>query len=161
MIIARNTPPASFRIVIVVVWDYIGSVNGRSVLNLSDEERLDIARRLQSLGKSKFRSSFHLRQKDIDYINKIGLDKIKEHAVDFISERLAPANIPNDGKQTPMRNHPVFIAQHATATCCRGCLSKWHHIMPGHQLTDDEFNFVIDIIMAWIITQYSNKSKLQ
>ncbi len=25
----------------------------------------------------------------------------------------------NDGKQTPFRGHPVFTAQHATATCCR------------------------------------------
>lgn len=131
------------------------------LLDLSDDERLKIASKLNSLAKSKFRSSFRLRQKDIDYINKIGLDKIKEHAIDFISERLAPADIPNDGKQTPMRNHPVFVAQHATATCCRGCLSKWYHITPGHQLTTDEFDFVIDIIMAWIITQYSHYSKLQ
>lgn len=133
----------------------------RNILNLSNDQRLLIVRKLQALSKSKFRSSFHLHRKDIAYIDKIGLAKIEEHARDFISERLAPASIPNDGKQTPMRNHPVFIAQHATATCCRGCLYKWHHIKPGHRLTDDEFKFVINIIMAWIIVQYRQYSKLQ
>lgn len=78
------------------------------------------------LSNSKFRSSFHLKQKDIDYINEKGLDTIKKHAEDFIAKREAPAFIPNDGKQTPMKGHPVFIAQHATATCCRECIQKWH-----------------------------------
>lgn len=73
---------------------------------------------------SRFRSSFHLKQKDIDYINEKGVDTIREHARDFIAKREAPAVIPNDGKQTPMKGHPVFIAQHATATCCRECHPK-------------------------------------
>ena len=65
----------------------------------------------ENLGKSTFRSRFNLKQMDIDYINSKGLDKIEEHARDFIAKREAPAVIPNDGKQTPMRGHPVFIAQ--------------------------------------------------
>ena len=65
------------------------------------------------LDNSKFRSSFHLKQKDINYINEKGLDTIRLHAKDFIAKREAPAYIPNDGKQTPMRGHPVFLAQHA------------------------------------------------
>lgn len=77
------------------------------------------AQLFERFGNSRFRSSFHLKQKDIDYINEKGLDTIRKHAEDFIAKREAPAYIPNDGKQTPMRGHPVFIAQHATATCCR------------------------------------------
>ena len=83
---------------------------------------------LEKLSKSKFRSSFHLKEKDIEYINKVGIEKIMQHAKDFIKTRLAPKYIPNDGKQTPMKGHPVFIAQHATATCCRKCLNKWYKI---------------------------------
>ena len=64
----------------------------------------------ERLNNSKFRSSFHLKQKDIDYINEKGLERIRQHAEDFISKREAPAYIANDGKQTPMRGHPVFIA---------------------------------------------------
>ena len=89
----------------------------------------------ERLGNSRFRSRFHLKQNDIDYIHEKGLDTIRKHAEDFITKREAPAYIPNDGKQTPMRGHPVFIAQHATATCCRECIRKWHKIQPGRELS--------------------------
>ena len=104
----------------------------------------------ERLSKSKFRSSFKLKDKDISYIDEKGLSKIKEHAYDFINKRLAPKYIPNDGKQTPMRGHPVFIAQHATATCCRNCLYKWHHIEKDRPLTTHEIDFCVALIMAWI-----------
>ena len=68
------------------------------------------AQLFERLGRSKFRSGFHLTQKDIDYIHEKGLDTIRQHARDFIAQREAPAFIPNDGKQTPMRGHPVFVA---------------------------------------------------
>ncbi len=111
---------------------------------------------LDRLSFSKFRSSFHLKEKDIEYIRDKGLDKIKEHAYDFILKRLAGEIIENDGKQTPMKGHPVFIAQHATATCCRGCLEKWHHIPKGKALTKEEIDYVVSIIMRWILKQYQN-----
>lgn len=112
---------------------------------------------LDKLSKSKFRSGFHLKEKDIMYIDKNGLDKIKEHAYDFCLKRLAPSNPDNDGKQTPFKGHPVFIAEHATATCCRGCLEKWHHIKKGHTLSDAEIDYVVNIIMEWIRREYGKK----
>ena len=107
----------------------------------------------QRLAQSKFRSSFSLKAKDLAYVEEKGLEVVKDHACDFIGKRLAPAKPKNDGKQTPMRGHPVFIAQHATATCCRGCLEKWHKIPKGHPLTDLEQTYVVDIIMEWIKRQ--------
>jgi len=109
-----------------------------------------IEAKLDSLAKSKFRSSFHLKAKDKEYVNEKGLDLIASHAYDFIKNRLAPAEVLNDGKQTPMKGHPVFIAEHATATCCRGCLYKWHHIPKNRELTDLEIKYIVNIIMAWI-----------
>ena len=111
---------------------------------------------LNRLSQSKFRSSFKLKTKDIDYINEKGIDTIKSHAYDFISKRLAPEVILNDGKQTPMRGHPVFIAQHATATCCRSCLYKWHKIKPDKELNCNEINYIVNLIMLWIIKQERN-----
>lgn len=102
------------------------------------------------LSRSKFRSRFHLTEKDKAYAREKGPDTIRSHAKDFIEKRLAPAEIPNDGKQTPMRGHPVFLAQHATATCCRGCLWKWHHIPAGTALTPAQQDYVVDVIMTWI-----------
>ena len=105
---------------------------------------------LEKLAKSKFRSSFKLKEKDKEYINEKGMTKIKSHTYDFISKRLAPSNIPNDGKQTPMHGHPVFIAQHATATCCRSCLYKWHKISPNRELTLKEQEYIVNLIMRWL-----------
>ena len=105
---------------------------------------------LDSLSKSKFRSSFHLNKKMKEYVLEKGIDKIKEHAYDFINKRLKPSFIKNDGKQTPMKGHPVFIAQHATATCCRGCIEKWYHIPKERNLTEEEINYLVNIIMKWI-----------
>ncbi len=108
---------------------------------------------LDNLEKSDFRRKFILKQKDKEYINQKGLNVIKEHAYHFIKDRLAPAYPINDGKQTPTKNHPVFIAQHATATCCRGCLEKWHKIEKGRKLTDYEIDFIVELVMAWIERQ--------
>lgn len=110
---------------------------------------------LIKLSNSKFRSSFHLTKKDIDYINNKGLKEIEEHATKFIQKRLAPSSPKNDGKQTPYRGHPVFIAQHATATCCRSCLAKWHQIPKDKPLTIKEQQYVVSLIMKWIHYQYN------
>ena len=108
---------------------------------------------LDRLSKSKFRSSFHLNNKMKDYVNDKGLDKIREHTLDFICKRLKPKYIENDGKQTPMKGHPTFIAQHATATCCRGCIYKWYHIPKNRKLTKEEIDYLVKIIMTWIKKQ--------
>ncbi len=104
----------------------------------------------QRLSQSRFRSSFSLKANDRYYAAEKGPEVLRSHAQDFIRKRLAPANPPNDGRQTPMRGHPVFVAQHATGTCCRGCLEKWHHIPKGRPLTQEEEAYVVHIILEWI-----------
>ena len=112
-----------------------------------------IRNKLFSLEKSKFRSKFKLRQKEQDYTSNKGLDTIKSHAFDFVNSRVAPDFPQNDGKQTPMKGHPVFIAQHATATCCRGCIQKWHGIEKGRPLKAAEIDHIVALITAWIERQ--------
>ena len=113
---------------------------------------------LSRLSNSKFRSSFHLKEKDIEYINKVGLDKIKEHAYSFIKERIAKEVIPNDGKQTPYKGHPVFIAEHATATCCRNCIYKWHKIEKNKELSETEIDYIVNLIIDWIEIELNKKN---
>ncbi len=105
------------------------------------------------LSKSDFRSRFKLKEKDILYIEQKGLNTIKSHARDFIAKRIAPAEIKNDGKQTPTKGHPVFIAQHATACCCRGCISKWHNFPKAVPLDNEQQDYLVSIIMEWIRRQ--------
>ena len=69
----------------------------------------------ERLGRSKFRTSFKLKQKDSDYINEKGLDTIREHA---------------------------------TATCCRECIRKWHKIKPGRELSKIQQDYLVDVIMT-------------
>lgn len=114
----------------------------------------------EHLAASRFRSSFHLKQKDIDYIEEKGMDVIRQHAQDFISKREAPAVIPNDGRQTPMRGHPIFVAQHATATCCRECIKKWHKIHMGRELSKIQQDYLVDVIMTWINRELEMKTSV-
>lgn len=105
---------------------------------------------LQRLARSKFRSSFHLNGQDRAYLSEKGMDIIQGHAAEFVRTRLAPAWPENDGKQTPMRGHPVFKAQHACACCCRGCLSKWYRVPTGIALTEEQQQRIVGLLMAWI-----------
>ncbi|MBQ6428666.1 MAG: DUF4186 domain-containing protein [Oscillospiraceae bacterium] len=102
------------------------------------------------LGRSEFRSRFHLSDKDRVYIAEKGMETVRAHAQDIVAKRLAAENPENDGKQTPMKGHPVFLAQHATACCCRTCLEKWHRIPAGKALTTDEQAYIVDVLMDWI-----------
>ena len=115
-----------------------------------------IEQTLIRLKNSKFRAGFHLTAKDKKYIEEKGMDVIRQHAADFISKRLAPACISNDGKQTPMRGHPVFVAQHACACCCRGCLNKWYKVPMGVELTENQQERVVNLLMAWIENELKN-----
>ena len=101
-----------------------------------------------------------MRVKELEYIKEKGLDTIYSHSCDFIRDRIAPAEPTNDGKQTPMRGHPVFIAQHATATCCRGCIEKWHQFPQHRELTKSEQEYLVSIIMEWIKQQLNSNSCL-
>ena len=113
------------------------------------------------LAKSPFRSRFRLTDRDLAYIEAKGLAEIRRHAEDFVRSRLAPAEIPNDGKQTPMRGHPVFKAQHATACCCRGCLAKWYHVPQHRELTEEEQRRIVGLLMAWIRREYDKSPQRQ
>ena len=105
---------------------------------------------LKKLNKSKFRSSFHLQSKDKEYIAKKGLAAIEKDAQYFVITRLAPAKLKNDGKQTPMKGHPVFIAQHATACCCRKCLNKWYKVPKNIELSLIQQQKIVNLLMIWI-----------
>jgi len=107
----------------------------------------------ERLSRSPFRSRFRLNPKDAAYLETKGVEVIRSHAADFVAARLAPARPHKDGKQTPMRGHPAFVAQHATGTCCRSCLAKWHGIPAGRALSPQEQERVVSVMMAWIDRQ--------
>ena len=107
---------------------------------------------------SKFRSRFKLTDAERAYLAEKGFRTIRAQAERIVRERLAPAHPANDGRQTPMRGHAVFKAQHATATCCRSCLGKWHGIAPGRELAPREIALAVDMIVGWLGDQAGDLS---
>ncbi|AOR30630.1 DUF4186 domain-containing protein [Streptomyces fodineus] len=106
--------------------------------------------RLDAIARLPFRAKFHLRGRERATAELKGPATIRWHAYDLIAKRLAPTEPYKDGKQTPYRGHPVFVAQHATATCCRGCLERSHGIPKGRELTRAELVYVVNVICRWI-----------
>lgn len=113
----------------------------------------DLDQVFAGLARSSFRQRFHLGPRERAYLHNKGFATVLEHACDFVAKRLAPAIPANDGKQTPFRGHPVFIAQHATGTCCRSCLEKWHAIRRGHPLDASEQAHVVAAIERWLLAE--------
>lgn len=105
------------------------------------------------LAQSPFRSRFRLGPRERAYLDAKGAEVILAHARDFVHKRLSAPNPLNDGKQTPMRGHPVFVAQHATGTCCRSCLMKWHGIAKGRGLSREEQAHIVNAIERWLDQQ--------
>ena len=105
------------------------------------------------LNRSKQIPTLNMGDPEIEYVHSRGLDILKLHAADFVRKRLAPADPKNDGRQTPLKGHPVFIAQHATGTSDRQKLKKFHSIDSGTELTDKEVDYIVDIILRWIEEQ--------
>ncbi len=114
-----------------------------------------IEARLDSMARHPFRAKFHLRGKERAMVEQKGQRTIRRHGADLIGRRVAPARPHKDGRQTPWRGHPVFVAQHATATCCRTCLERWHHLPKGRELTLEEREYVLDVIEAWLSRELS------
>lgn len=119
-------------------------------LNMHPSQNQNISFTLEALSKSKFRSSFHLKEKERSIAISKGSDTLRQHAFEIINNRIAAAFPDNDGKQTPFKNHPIFVAQHATATCCRKCLQKWHHIPKGRELSRQEMEYIVNLLISWI-----------
>lgn len=109
-----------------------------------------IDHRIERASARPFGRRFHLRGRERATAELRGPRTMRAHAAEIVAERLAPAEPRNDGRQTPYRNHPVFVAQHATATCCRRCLETWHGIAKGHRLDRDERAYVVEVIGRWI-----------
>ena len=118
----------------------------------------DLSPLFESLNRSRFRNRFQLSRAEKNYLQQKGMRVVLAHARVLLEARIAPANPPNDGKQTPMRGHPVFVAQHATASCCRGCLAKWHGIERGSALNDSELKYLIRVLKRWLEVEMSEYS---
>ena len=93
---------------------------------------------------------FALGEPEQEYVTSRGMDILRLHATDFVNKRLAPANPKNDGRQTPTKGHPVFIAQHACGCNDRAGVEEFFGFEMGRELTEDEVGAIVDAILSWI-----------
>lgn len=105
---------------------------------------------LQTLGRSPFRRKFKLSAAERSELRQFGIDRLLVQAHELVLLHLAPAQPDDDGKQTPFRGNPVYVAQHGTATCCRRCLQKWHQIPQGRVLSSAEQDYIVSVIGYWL-----------
>jgi hypothetical protein len=113
----------------------------------------DLDELFAALGRSSFRRKFHLARRERQYLAQHGIDEVLAHGEQFIAERLAPAQPAADGRQTPWTGHPIFVAQHATGTCCRNCLKRWHGIERLRPLAGEEIAHVLTVLRRWLLGQ--------
>ncbi|GAB2652216.1 hypothetical protein GCM10027169_16690 [Gordonia jinhuaensis] len=129
------------------------SASNTAAVNSAAVNTAAIDQRIATIRRQPFRAKFHLRVPESEFVALRGADVVARHARDLIGRRLAPAHPANDGRQTPWGGHPVFRAQHATATCCRSCLARNHDIPKGRELTAREQDYVVAVICRWIDTE--------
>ncbi len=105
---------------------------------------------LEKVAKCDYRAEIDLGAEDIEYINSRGFDMMIKHAQDFVERRLGPARPRNEGKQTPLKGHPLFLAQHATGSDSRRALSEYHGIAEGKELSRQQIDYVTDVVLRWL-----------
>lgn len=118
--------------------------------NIDDSKWKDLKKKL---ARSKHIVKPVMGDPEKEYVHSRGLDILRLHATDFVKKRIAPAVPKNDGRQTPLKGHPVFIAQHATGTSDRSKLEKFHGIKNGIELTEKEIAYIVGVILRWIQEQ--------
>ncbi|HEY5652918.1 MAG TPA: DUF4186 family protein [Pontiella sp.] len=114
---------------------------------ISDKEWSALKKKLSEDGRFE---KFSLGEAEQEYVTSRGMDILRLHAADFVNKRLAPANPKNDGRQTPTKGHPIFIAQHACGCNDRSSLEEFFGYEMGRSLTPDEVERIVDVILLWI-----------
>ncbi|MBN2164295.1 MAG: DUF4186 family protein [Pontiellaceae bacterium] len=115
--------------------------------HIAEKEWQTLKTKLEEDGRLE---KFILAEPEQEYVTSRGMDILRLHATDFVNKRLAPANPKNDGRQTPTKGHPVFIAQHACGCNDRTSLEEFFGFEKGRELSTDEVDIVVDVILKWI-----------
>ena len=117
------------------------------MVQIADNDWKALKKKLHTDGRLE---KFVLGEPEQEYVTSRGMEILRLHATDFVNKRLAPANPKNDGRQTPTKGHPVFIAQHACGCNDRSSLEQFFGIEKGRELSSQEVEIIVDVILRWI-----------
>ncbi|WP_372655987.1 DUF4186 family protein [Halobacteriovorax sp.] len=110
----------------------------------------DIFRRL---GCSKVCCKFKLKDEQWEYLAKRGFDTILLEGRSLIVKIFNEDSLSHSCKVAPVQTHPIYIALHATGTCCRSSLEKWHKIPKSKELKEKDIFYILLVVKEWIIRQ--------
>ncbi len=109
-------------------------------------------RRLKLPGRDVSRP--RLDDKDVELIQEVGIDGIREQARRMVEKKLR-RQPENDGKQTPLGGNPVYKAMHACNAASRKDLNRSHRVPEGKELTDSQVESVVNLVTRWIAREYN------
>ncbi|MCL7451690.1 MAG: DUF4186 domain-containing protein [Anaerolineae bacterium] len=88
--------------------------------------------------------------KAMNHARRKGRQGLREAARHRLKKYTAPQHPFRDGMQTPWEGNVIFYAQHALACCCRTCLEYWHGIPKGVELSDEELDYLVELMMMYV-----------
>jgi hypothetical protein len=89
-------------------------------------------------------------QRALNPARRKGVRGMRAAAEHRIRSSVAAAEPFRDGQQSPVNGTARFYAKHATATCCRRCIEEWHAIPPHRALTEDEIQYLTQLVTLYI-----------
>lgn len=114
----------------------------------------DVAHTFESLSREWIRHQFWERpfdQRAINHALRKGKRGFREGAAaKRIQQSVGRARHPREGQQTPYEGNVLYYAQHSVAACCRKCVEYWHGIPMGNALTDDEVQYLTQLVLLYV-----------
>lgn len=95
-------------------------------------------------------------EKAINYALKKGkIELLKTVEQRIRSSVKAPADA-FDGRRTKWEGNPIHYGQHATATCCRKCIERWHDISRDVELTEKQIKYFTHLVVMFLEERFPN-----
>ena len=92
---------------------------------------------------------------------KLTIDEMRSKVIKILSNKINKkrSEIFRDSTQTPKGKDIIYLAQHATGTCCRRCIEEWYGINKEEIMNEEQINFLTEIIMTYINEKVTLKNQ--
>jgi len=113
----------------------------------------DIAYTFAALRNEMIRAHYWTKPFDNDALrraNKKGRDGVMAAVPGRLRSSIGKKANGFDGRQTGLEGNIILYAQHATATCCRKCLSYWHGVQADRDLKPKEARYCEALVVAYL-----------
>jgi len=119
----------------------------------------DIENTFKSLKYEFIRHHYWHKEFDEKAVN-YALRKGKIELINTVEKRIrasvkAPVDA-FDGRRTKWEGNPIHYGQHATATCCRKCIERWHNVPRDEELTEKQVKYFTHLVIMFLEERFPN-----